>query len=201
MRRGGAGRPPFAVMKEISQDSVRTWLAARVDEERLRHSLRVLELIPGLAAAHGADAEPLKLAALLHDSARGMSDAEMLKSAERLGLPVRDIDRRFPILLHGRLAVEMARRELEIDDAAVLSAVLYHTAGHPLMSLSDKLLFLGDMIEPERALPRLDELRLLAYDDVNGAMRLAIEINRRYLAARGRVMDPLTLELKQALTP
>ena len=158
-----------------------------------------MELVPALAQAHAVDPDPLRLAALLHDSARGMDDAAMLAAAEEWSLPVRDVDRECPVLLHARLAVELARRELGIDEPAVVSAVLYHTAGHPRMSLSDKLLFLADMIEPARSMAGVEQLRLVAYRDPDGALLLAIEINRRHLAARGRVMDPLTLELEKAL--
>ncbi len=187
------------IMDKPLQDKLQAWLALKVNRGRFDHSLRVMETAPKLATAHGAAAEPLELAALVHDSARGMSDSEMLAAAGGWGLPVRPIDRSYPILLHGRLAVEMVRSELEIDDPDVLSAVLYHTAGHPQMNLSDKLLFLADIIEPARTIPRAGELRKLAFEDVDRAMLVAIEINREHLKARGRPMDPVTFELEQAL--
>ncbi len=183
-----------------TENRIMKWLAVKVDRGRYAHSLRVMELIPQLAEAHGVAPMPLRLAALLHDSARGMSDEEMLAAAERWKVAVRPLDRDCPVLLHGRLAVELARRELGVNEPAVVTAVLYHTAGHPRMSLSDKLLFLADMIEPARRIERVDELRSVSFRDVDRAMLLAIAINRRHLAARGRPMDPVTLELEQALT-
>ncbi len=211
--RGGrpAGPPPHTeadsqvnitiiTMNEELREILQAWLAAKVDEERFRHSLRVMELVPELAAAHGAAAGPLELAALVHDAARGMTGAGMLAAAEEWALPVREIDRSYPILLHGMLASEMARRELGISEGPVLSAVLYHTAGHPQMTLSDKLLFLADMIEPARKLPRSAELRRLAFTDVDRAMLLAIDINKEHLKVRGRPVDPVTLELELALS-
>lgn len=180
-------------------DRVKEWLRAKVDEERYLHSLRVMELVPELALAHDVEGQPLRTAALLHDCARGMDDREMLAAAERWELSVRGVDRDCPVLLHGRLAVEIARRELDIDKPATLSAVLHHTSGHPDMSLSDKLFFLADMIEPARSMPRVDELRALSYEDADAAMLLAIEINKRHLAAKGRTVDPITFELERVL--
>ena len=181
------------------EDKLKEWLAVKVDEERYLHSLRVLELIPELTQAYNVSPEPLRLAALLHDCARGMSDAEMLRAAEEWSLPVRPVDRDCPVLLHGRLAVEMARCELDLTDPVMVSAVLNHTAGHPGMTLADKLFFLADMIEPGRGFDRIVELRAVAYVDADRAMLLAIEINKAHLNAMGRFVDPVTLELQRML--
>ncbi len=182
-----------------SDEMVRQWLAAKVDRERYEHSLRVMELIPKLARAHGVAGDLLRMAALLHDAARGMTDAEMLAAARRWSLEVRSVDRDCPVLLHGRLAVVMAGQELGLHEPAVVSAILFHTSGDPEMSLPDKLFFLADMIEPARRMPGVKELRALSYTDANAAMLLAIEINKKHLAAKGRQVDPVTLELERVL--
>lgn len=184
----------------IDLERVRGWLGTRVSARRLLHSEGVLAAVTGLAAANHVEAAPLRLAALLHDCARELTDAELLRLALEWELPVRDVDRQSPVLLHGRVGLELARRELGGVDPAAASAVVYHTAGHPDMSLSDKLFYLADHIEPGRDFGRVEELRRLAQADIDAAVLLAVEINLEYLGATGKVVDPDTLALRDALS-
>lgn len=178
---------------------LKIWLREKVSGSRYRHSLGVLDAACELAEHYGADPAPLMIAALVHDCARELPFDEMLAQALAWSLPVRDVDRIAPVLLHGKLGLELARREKSVDDPAVSSAVLYHTAGHPEMSLSDKLFFIADHIEPGRDYAHLQQLRAAAFDDIDRAMVLAIDINRNHLSAKGAVVDPLSLELRQTL--
>lgn len=183
----------------MNEGELKRWLAARVSSRRYLHSLGVLEAVTGLAARYDADPAPLRLAALLHDSAREMPGELMLRVAADLGLPVRDVDRLAPVLLHGRIAAEMARRDFGITEPAVISAIVHHTAGHPRMTFSDKLFFLADHVEPGRTHPRAGRLRRLVTEDVDRAMLFAIEASERHLASMGGVIDPHTIELKALL--
>lgn len=175
------------------------WLRDRVSERRYRHSLGVIEAVTSLALHYRLDPHPLRLAALLHDSLREMPAEELLKLARRWQLPIRDADMRAPVLLHGRVAAELAEREFGLCDPVMASAMKYHTAGHARMSLSDKLFFLADTIEEGRTQPAVGELRGLAYEDADRAMLAAIESSVLHLEAIGAVVDPETLRLKQSL--
>lgn len=166
---------------------------------RLLHSEGVLTAVSVLAADNEVEAAPLKLAALLHDCARELPGGELLTRAREWGLQVREMDRQSPVLLHGRVGLEMVRRELGQVGPATASAICYHTAGHPEMSLSDKLFYLADHVEPARGFARVDELRQAVREDINGAVLLAIEINLDYLRSADRTVDPDTLALKHRL--
>ncbi|RJQ43907.1 MAG: HD domain-containing protein [Gaiellales bacterium] len=179
--------------------ALKEWLKEKVSAPRYRHSLGVLDAACELAGRHGVDQAPLKIAALVHDSARELPFDEMVALAEQWRLPVRDVDRIAPVLLHGRLGLELVRREKGVEDPVVTSAVLYHTAGHPEMSLSDKVFFLADHIEPGRSYAHLKQLRAAAFDDIDQAMLMALDINRDYLIGKGRPVDPDSLELREAL--
>ncbi|MHB0866275.1 MAG: bis(5'-nucleosyl)-tetraphosphatase (symmetrical) YqeK [Thermoleophilia bacterium] len=178
---------------------IASWLAQQVTPGRYRHSLGVRAAVTALASTHGVNAVPLRLAALLHDCLRELTDAQMLAQARASGLQVRAADEAAPVLLHGRLAAEIAINEFGLADPALLSAVTYHTAGHPRMSLSDKLFYLADHIEPNRDHGRIDELRRLTVTDVDGAILRAIELTEGYLGARGAIVDPDTMALKSFL--
>ena len=181
------------------ETELKRWLRGKVSAPRYRHSLGVLAAACELAERYGLGQAPLRLAALIHDSARELPFGEMLAQAEAWGLKIREVDRVAPVLLHGKLGLEMARREMGIDDPVVASAVLYHTAGHPEMSLSDKIFFVADHIEPGRRYAHLEQLRAAAFDDIDEALLMALDINREYLIGRGRPVDPDSLELREAL--
>lgn len=181
------------------ENRLKEWLREKVSEPRYRHSIGVMEAAAELAERYTVSEAPLRLAALVHDCARELPFDKMLARALEWQLEVRDVDRIAPVLLHGKLGLELARRELGVDDPLVSSAVIYHTAGHPEMSLSDKVFFLADHIEPGRHYSHLEELRAAAFDDIDQAMLMAIDINREYLLRKGRPVDPNSLELREVL--
>lgn len=182
-----------------TEAKIKSWLKAIVSPQRFLHCMGVHETVTALAAGYGQEVEPLQIAALVHDCARELPDEELLAAAQAWGLATRPVDRECPVLLHGRLGVEMARRDLGIDDPVVSSAVIYHTAGHRRMSLSDKLFFLSDHTEPLRSYQGVEELRTVTAQDIDAAVLLAIEINMEHLRAAGKTIDPLTLELHELL--
>lgn len=181
------------------EDRLKTWLQARVSSGRYTHSLSVMEAATELARRYGVDPVPLRQAALLHDCARELSNEELVASAEGWQLPIREVDRRSPVLLHGKLAVVIAERELGLDDPAVLSAIRWHTAGHPEMTLSDKLFYLADVTKPTRDYAWVAGLRVLAHEDVDQAVLMAIGINTDHLDRTGRTVDPDTIDLRDLL--
>ena len=181
------------------EPKIKVWLKGRLSEPRYRHSLGARDCAAGLAKHYGVPEEPLRLAGLLHDCCRELSPPETLALARAWALPLRRIDLQFPVLLHGRLAAETARREFGIEDGAALSAVRYHTAGHPGMSLSDRIFFLCDHMEPNRTGEHLLELRRLALEDLDAAMRLSVDLSISYLHATGKMVDPDTWLLRESL--
>ena len=73
--------------------------------ERLRsHIERVREIAVELADVHGADQVGVDLGAACHDLFRAESGERLLALAEEYGLPVCDVERALPVMLHGPVA-------------------------------------------------------------------------------------------------
>jgi len=166
----------------------------RLSGKRYGHTRRVADTAERLARLHGLDGDRARLAALLHDSARELGNAELLRLAKELGHEVIEAEREKPNLLHGPVAAGLTRRELGVEDAEVLEAVRVHTTGAPGMGALALALYVADKIEPARDYEGVEDLRALAEVDLReatlGALRRAISYNE----SRGRETHPLSLE-------
>ena len=99
----------------------------RLPENLQAHAGRARDQALWMAEAHGIDPERAGLAALAHDIARAMPEAELLERAAAYGIEVHPVEERMAVLLHGQVGSEILRRECGIHDAEVLEAVWWHT--------------------------------------------------------------------------
>lgn len=167
--------------------------------ERYHHCLSVARFSWELAIHHRAQPMQAYLAGLLHDAARELAPDTLLQIAEAHHLPLLETERRFPILLHGPVAAIIAREDLHVTDEEVLSAIAKHTTGSPHMSILDRIIFLADKIEPLRHYEGVENLRKLAFSDLNATLRLAVEEEIAYCAQKNIKTDPRTLALRELL--
>ena len=90
-----------------------------------------------------------------------------------------------------------AKNKYFITDEEILSAISYHTTGRPGMTDLEKAVFLADYLEPFRTQPtkpELNEIRRLAFQDIDKAIYLALKNTLRYLENSGQEMDMTTAE-------
>jgi predicted HD superfamily hydrolase involved in NAD metabolism len=171
----------------------------RLSEKRYGHTLRVADTAESLAQVHGLDPARARLAALLHDAARETEPEEFLRLAEEWGVPVGELERQSPKLLHAPVAAELARRELGVEDEEVLEAIRVHTVGRAGMDPLALALYVADKIEPARDYPSVGRIRSLAKVDLREA---AAESLRRAVAhneQRGRPIHPASLAMLEWL--
>ena len=173
-----------------------------VDErlpDRLRdHSRRVATLAAEFAARWSADPEEAYLAGLLHDYCRGLTPEEVLARAEAAGLAVGELERARPRpLLHAPLAAVELRR-FGFSEAC-LRAVATHTVGGAGMDPLQKSVYLADAIEPGRSYPGVEELRGLAANSLDEALRALVRATIVDLVERRRSIHPGTIALYNEL--
>ena len=159
------------------------------------HVSRVVIEARRLAHQHGVDEGRAVIAALGHDLYRAHVEGKLLGEAEVAGLSVSYVERSQPILLHGPLgALDMASR-FGITDEEVLAAARHHTTARAGMGALEKLLFVADKIEPEkaRAVPAFVEARAVADQDLDGAMRLLLDHQITRALDRGWPLHPDTV--------
>lgn len=162
----------------------------RLSDKRYNHTLRVADTAAHLAELHSLDAGKARLAALLHDAAREVGQPELLRIAEKSGIPVDDFERDRPILLHGPVAAVLATEGLGVEDGAVLEAVRVHTTGEPGMGPLALALYVADKIEPARDYPSVGELRKLAGESLHRATLASLRRTHAHNRDRDRPTHP-----------
>lgn len=168
-------------------------LEKELDSKRFEHTIGVEFTACSLAMAHGANVKNAQLAGLLHDCAKSIPDNEKILLCEKYGLPVRDVERENPGLLHAKLGSYLAEHKYGIEEPDVLSAIESHTTGKPNMNLLEKIIFVADYIEPSRKpIPNLDEIRSIAFKDLDKAVFEILENTLLYLGTGSKAIDPLT---------
>ncbi len=181
-------------------EEIKSRLAKTLSPRRYKHTLGVAETAEKLARHYGCNAEKAALAGLLHDCARDIRGPQLFDLCDEYGVEVTPIYRAQPELLHGLIAAKLIRREYGIDDPEIENAVRIHTTGSDNMSLLDKVLFLADLIEPGRDFPGVDELRNLAWQDLDEAILLAIDRTIKYvLDKRDALIHPDTIHARNAI--
>lgn len=175
------------------------WVKGSISEKRFKHTEGVIETAVKLALAYGINEEQARLAALLHDAARGITGPVLLGKCREFGIEADEVEKAVPDLLHGKLAACQAEKRFGLRDQEVLQAIRVHTTGNKNMSTLDKIIFIADMIEPGRDFPGVPELRELAFADLDEAVRAGLESTIRHVLDMGLMIHPASIEARNSL--
>jgi predicted HD superfamily hydrolase involved in NAD metabolism len=183
----------LAPTSDIPMDLAREAVHARLRSRAAAHCDRTAVTARELAVRFGVDAQAAELAGMLHDWSREEPDAALLAYADMHGISVLDEERAHPYLLHSRVAAEQLREDFRGIRLDVLSAVAAHTVGVVPMTPLDKVVYIADAIEPERAYPGVEELRETAancpLDTVFGDTYAS---SVAFVREKGAVLHPMT---------
>ena len=182
------------------EERVAAWAKAKIAPNRITHVIGVVATADALANHYAPDAtQQARLAGWIHDAAKHWSDEELLAFASANGLRVTPAERTTPMLLHGAVGYELANAIFGFDDTLLRDACAYHTTGAPGMGKLAKIVFLADMIEPERDFPGVDVLRSEANQDLDVAVLHATDHTLRHLINRQKPADPRALLFRNEL--
>lgn len=129
-------------------DYIKAWLKKNLSEERYLHSLGSAEAALKLAKCYDIDSDKAYLAGLVHDCAKNLDNnilLDLIKNEIKEGFELCELKN--PKVYHAIAAPYIAKKEFEIEDSEILSAIRKHTIGSLDMKLFDKIIFLADKIE------------------------------------------------------
>lgn len=183
-------------MEEVKYDLIKITkkLSKYLDEDRLWHTLGVMNMAAALAMVHQVDVEKAKLAGILHDCAKCIPTKKKIKICKENDIKVTEFELEHPVLLHAKVGVWIAQEKYDVQDEEILQAISYHTTGSDFMSELDKIIYIADYIEPARnKAPRLFQIRELAFQDLDLCMYEILHDSVEYLNNNPSDMDDTTL--------
>ncbi len=175
---------------------MRSKLMGVLSTKRYNHSTGVMEEARKLAAHYQTDQTKAEIAGLLHDCAKSVGEQEALLLLRNYGEEPDEIQKASFQLLHGLLGYHIAKEQYGVTDEDVLQAIYWHTTGKAGMNLLEKIVFVADYIEPNRAFSGLDEIRSVAYRDLDLCVQLCADSTIRHELSKGRLLHPLTIETR-----
>ncbi len=173
-------------------------LQGMLTPKRYTHSLGVMETAVEMAEIFGVNPAKARLAGLLHDCAKDIDKNEMIPLCKSLGVRLDAVKKEQRGLIHADLGAKMLETEFGIFDAEIINAVKYHTLGRVNMADLEKILYLADIIEPNRCpFDGIEELRALCRTNLNCAMLFALERSIDYIRHRRKKLHSQTLAAQQ----
>lgn len=184
----------------IEIDAIKENLKTVLSEKRYTHSLGVADEAASLAERWGEDKDAAYIAGLVHDCAKEIEN-EKAKSLinDKYGLKLDPVTIHTHKLLHGPLGACIAQSEFKIYDPEILDAIKYHTTAKANMGLLTKILYIADYVEPNRDFEGVDELRRLAYENIDEAILTGLDFTLGELLEGGRMLHPDTVHARNWL--
>lgn len=186
-------------VRKMNYDDIVKKLSLELSPKRFKHSLGVSQTAVEMAKVFGADVEKAKLAGILHDCARNMTNNNLLQMVEAFDIVVDDVDLCEPVLLHAPVGAYTARIEYGIDDAEICQAIALHTVGGPDMTVLDKIIYLADFIEPGRNFSGVEKIRILAKKNLDQAILAGFNHTIEYIIAGNGFIHPATVKARNSL--
>jgi len=168
---------------------------------RVAHVLGCRDTAVALAERWGADVTDAARAGILHDITKALDGPLQLTLCREYGIMLDTFSAQNPKILHALTGSLVAQRIFG-ENEAVVNAISHHTTGRAGMSLLEKIIYVADYMEPNRDFPGVEELRHLAFSDLDAALQLGLEMTLSMLQSRGAQISAASLEaldsLKQA---
>ena len=134
----------------VSYEALYNDVKERLSERRLKHSEGVVERALEYAEVYGSDKDIVKLTAIAHDIAKEFSDEENEKYIQEYHIQLDDVEKVNHNLIHAKVGAELCRHQYGFTEDMV-NAIRFHTTGRANMSLLEKIIYLADATDANRA--------------------------------------------------
>lgn len=176
-------------LRELSMDELEKITVGLLKSNRVAHVLGCRDTAVSLAEKWGANTADAARAGLLHDITKALSPSLQLLLCRTYGVALDDFSRENPKTLHALTGSLVADRIFG-ENRAVVDAIRFHTTGKGNMNTLEKIIYVADYMEPNRDFPGVEELRRLAYTDLDAALKRGLEMTLEMLRKQQREISP-----------
>ncbi|MFD3157617.1 bis(5'-nucleosyl)-tetraphosphatase (symmetrical) YqeK [Haloimpatiens sp. FM7330] len=182
-----------------NEDKIISYLKCNLKEKRFIHSIGVRDTAEKLAVRYKIDSHKARIAGLVHDCAKNLSDEALLKIVMQENKQVDKVCKVQPQLLHGEAGSIMAKNIMNIFDDEILSAVKYHTTAKENMTILEKIIYIADYIEPSRDFQGVEKLRQLVFEDLDRALIQSFDNTIKFVISKKQLIHPCTISARNYL--
>lgn len=171
----------MSIYEELYED-----VKSILSEKRFKHTEGVIKRAVEYAKVYNANMEDTKLAALAHDIAKEIPQEEAFNLIKKYEIELDEIEKVNFNLIHSKLGAEIVKEKYGFNED-IINAIKYHTTGRENMSILEKIIFLADATEENRAYKELDNLVNMIKDNIDEGMLFTLKwtfndiTNKKYL--------------------
>ena len=181
--------------RNLPTETLEAVVTSLLKPNRVAHVLGCRDTAVALANRWGADPVAAARAGLLHDITKALDGPLQLTLCSAYGIILDNFATHNPKTLHALTGSLVAERVFG-ESEAVVSAICSHTTGKAGMNTLEKIIYVADYMEPNRDFPGVEQLRHLAFTDLDGALKRGLEMTLAVLQQEGKEIFP---ESRQAL--
>ena len=184
--------------KNLSMEELEAEVVSLLNPNRVAHVLGCRDCAVELARLYGENEVDAARAGLLHDITKAIDGPLQLTLCAEYGMILDTFSRSFPKTLHALTGSLVARRIFG-ENENVVSAICHHTTGRANMTLLEKIIYIADYVERNRDFPGVEEMRRLAYTDLDAAVLMGLESAVAHVKRQGQALAPATIEALEYL--
>ena len=184
--------------KNLPMEELEEAVIALMNPNRVAHVLGCRDTAVELARVYGENEADAARAGLLHDITKAIDGPLQLTLCDEYGIVLDTFSRSFPKTLHALTGSLVAERIFG-ENENVVSAICHHTTGRANMTLLEKIIYIADYVEPNRDFPGVEEMRAMAYTDLDQAVLMGLQSAVAHVRRQGQGLAPATLEALEFL--
>ena len=184
--------------KNLSMETLEAEVVSLLNPGRVAHVLGCRDCAVELARLYGENEVAAARAGLLHDITKAIDGPLQLTLCAEYGIVLDTFSKAYPKTLHALTGSLVAERIFG-ENENVVRAICHHTTGRANMTLLEKIIYIADYVERNRDFPGVEEMRAMAYTDLDRAVLMGLESAVAHVRRQGQGLAPATLEALEYL--
>ena len=180
----------------LSIEEMNLYLKENLLEKRYIHVKGVATMAKKLAELNNVSEEKAEIAALAHDVAKNLSKDKMKEIITENNINISPLEESNSNLWHSIIAPIVAKDKLGIEDEEILDSIRWHTTGKENMSVLAKIIYIADMIEPNRDFNGVEEIRKITYDNLDSGVYHGLTHSIQFLLTKNLLIDENTIKAR-----